>query len=174
MQLPREMMCNWIEYENSFLRPQVPRGERLVFTTHGHCDCDTVLGRRRCEDFRTRPGISQKDLKKLRKKGWSEAKIERWKQEVSHTIDRNKALRQEQFESRRPEAEVWLNFIRDAMAAANAPHLGIFLHFYNDGGMEDEKIRLSRSERLDLTDVSPDFLMDVEQDVLYLFSRTDH
>src|SRR5688572_15732863 len=62
----------FVVLQNPNVAAQLSDGERHILTTRGHCDCGTVLGSHR------EAANHERELEKLRKKGWGEAKIERW------------------------------------------------------------------------------------------------
>src|SRR2546423_1121795 len=62
---------------NPHVSKQLESGDWYILTTRGQCDCGTSLG------SLSRPEANKvisydRELKKFRKQGWSEAKIERW------------------------------------------------------------------------------------------------
>lgn len=61
---------------NPFVQEQLRQGEGYFRLGRGMCDCGTPLGSRDPSASRWRP--SAKELVKLHRKGWSEAKIARW------------------------------------------------------------------------------------------------
>jgi hypothetical protein len=111
-------------------------GEEQFLTTVGHCDCGTALAPATVDHASKR--TQQAD--KLSKKGWSQAKIERW------LSDREKAG--ERAEERRhantPDSiELWSRIISDLMSAPGVQQAGLLLHFYS-GDIEEEAIEPSR------------------------------
>src|SRR5215204_2934353 len=81
------------EIENESVRRHLKPGDVYILTTSGHCDCGTVLG----SQFRApEPTAEQKeqsqrrDLEKLKKKGWSQSKIDRWFKEAELAADKEK------------------------------------------------------------------------------------
>ncbi len=72
---------------NPALEAQLRPGEQLLLTTAGHCDCGTALGaleRNAAGLERRRRSLDRKEVT-LRRRGWSEARIRRWRnQQQTH------------------------------------------------------------------------------------------
>src|SRR5688572_29469897 len=91
--------------DNDWVVAQLPAGDRYFLTTRGYCDCGTSLGSltRQCEA----PRSPEDEVRKLKRKGWSEAKIERWRAEKlaagERARDRQEAMAQHMSE----DAESW-------------------------------------------------------------------
>ena len=64
------------ELNNKSLQSQIGNSRKIILTTKGHCDCGSILGLNH-QDSNSRIDI-KKEKKKLRKKKWSESKIERY------------------------------------------------------------------------------------------------
>ena len=121
--------------ENASLRKALQTDEHHFVTTVGHCDCGTVLSP---GEHSTEKQNSQRSnhVARLRKKGWSERKIDRW------IIDRMKAedRAEQQHQHNAPDTfELWTNVIYDVIAINGVRQAGILLHFYS-GHFEDEEI----------------------------------
>lgn len=128
---------------------------RHYLTTPGHCDCDVPLGRRPHERAKDPDEAAQR----LRRKGWSAAKIER---ALAQQQDRRA---QRVVESTAP----WLAFIRDMLTQTKNTRLGLLLHYYS--GALDADIVLSARESVPLPLLSEALLEGLRQDVLYEFRR---
>lgn len=107
-------------------------GEAQFLTTVGHCDCGTALAPATVD----RASKRTQQAATLVKKGWSQAKVERW------LSDREKA--DERAEERRhantPDSVgLWSQIIRDLMSAQGVQQAGLLLHFYS-GAAEEEAI----------------------------------
>jgi hypothetical protein len=149
---------------NPHVASQLAAGDLQVCTTQGHCDCDTVLGSHRRIGNR-KPGT--RELAKLRTKGWSEAKIQRWLEQREGVAQRDERSTELRARASLPEAERWVAFINDALT--KTPYFGLLLHMYS-GGLDTERIDLKR-RRTPRGKLSADFLLSIEEDVLYEFER---
>lgn len=108
------------------LRP----GERQYLTTRRQCDCDTVLAARDVEM------VDHADMAtRLRRKGWSEAKIAR------AVADQRKA--EDRPDSRPDSLELWAGVLQGAMDELGLARVGLLVHLY-EGRVADEAFALTR------------------------------
>ena len=147
---------------NSQLRP----GELYLRATKSYCDCDTILGSlNRQNEYQTL--LNSKKVKTLRKKKWTDEEIDNWinqklknkKGEVGRKLTQNE---------RNSEVERWHQFILNILENSNVSHVGILKHWYH-GALEDENITLKETRRIQNRNITPDFLLNLEEDILYEF-----
>lgn len=136
--------------DNRSLASYLEPSERVYSTTTGHCDCGTFLGSKRAP---AEPRPLDGELEKLRKKGWSEAKIARWKSTQGPRASGPRV------DDSVHEREAWHRFLDVA------PPLGILLHTYT--GPLSGRIEIARVERVARTTVDDAFLAAIEEDVIY-------
>lgn len=122
--------------DNLSIASALEPGEAQFLTTVGHCDCGTALAPA-TED---RASKRTQQAAKLAKKGWSQAKIERW------LVDRERA--DERADERRhantPDSvELWSSIIGELLSVPGIQQAGLLLHFYS-GDIEQEAIEPSR------------------------------
>lgn len=103
---------------NPHLLAQLEPGEGYFHATRATCDCVTgLVGSVKSRD---REGA----VRKLRQKGWSDAKVARWLQATAKVPD----------ESRAKQAELshgaWAAFIGEALLLSSVPYLGLLQHSY--------------------------------------------
>ncbi|TXH65277.1 MAG: hypothetical protein E6Q88_14105 [Lysobacteraceae bacterium] len=127
------------EYANPALMAQLPRGERCVWTTQGHCDCGTPLGAYPKEKVAATEHRRSERIARLRRRGWSEAKIAR-------ALDQHDAAeaRERIFRGQEPpptSLAQWLALIEAALNTKATPWLGLLLNTYR-GDVESEAIVL--------------------------------
>lgn len=105
-------------------------------------------------------------MKRLRAKGWSEAKIAR-----SLARQEDAAARAEKLRGAHDvrEATGWLEFIDEALKSSLTPYLGILLHWYS--GPLSERITVAGREVVSCSELSAEVLADAREDVLYVFQR---
>jgi hypothetical protein len=146
--------------DNASLRTLMPQGYQFL-PVGGSCNCDTALG------FAHRPTSQSHDLEgdisKLKRKGWTAAKIERWRKEKEQA--RQQKQQQPYIELRR-----WKDWIAEIVRAHSAKRLTIVLHFYKDG-IDTDRIQIKRLEKIDVDTLNVDQLALLDWDVLYQFSR---
>ncbi len=142
---------------NPAIEAQLQPGERLLLTTAGHCDCGTALGglaRDPALPERRRRSDERKEAA-LRRRGWSEARIRRWRhqREIPGSGLRLQVGLIE-----------WERLLNDLLSQPRTPTVGLLLHWY--GGGFDEPIALRGRETLPLCTES---LGRLREDVLGMF-----
>src|SRR5262249_14315957 len=149
------------------VQQQLPPGDRYLCLTRKQCDCGTVLG---C--LREEPGVDAKRLEakcqQLRARGWSEAKIARWRLDKQQGGERVARQADEGRRNRLEEAEQWLDFLRALLAVPGATRAGLLLHWYR-GGPAEERLQIQRRQSVRLDEATPELLMRIDEDVLYEF-----
>lgn len=141
-------------------------GERLFGTTPGHCDCGTPLGSAH-DASSARRDDPEIETARLRRKGWSEAKIARALEQRAEAKARPPRPRAE------PEItslRVWRTLIEAVLASRATPSLGVVLH-----GMEHpndfEDFPVSGRERIPRDRLDEAVLASMRDDTLYDFVR---
>jgi hypothetical protein len=129
----------------------------ICATTCGHCDCGTALGNERAAEMAAEDPAEQ--IPKLRKKGWSEAKIERWLADKTRRPDRH-------VERNERELAQWIALIPDVLESEVANKIGVFVHFYNEPTSADV---IKRIEQVPLDRLSSELLVTMADDTLYEF-----
>lgn len=152
------------EIKNPYVEQQL-HGELFLIATYGCCECDSALGSARREKWAPSSPTSH-DVAKLRKKGWSEYKIERWLSQKQSSLQRHKDVAQNAYQS---GLDHWERFATQFLSNGFAKRLGILLHFYR-GSMETEEILIKRFETLPLSNDFQRALTEMECDVLYTIS----
>lgn len=123
--------------DNPSVRKVLRDGEHQYLTTRGHCDCGTVLAPRH-----DTPDAFEKKLAKeaarMRRKGWSEAKIAR-------------AIEDQRKAGARPDGggadsiELWNEVLRDLGRELTLPYVGLMVRFYS-GALATEAFSASRRD----------------------------
>lgn len=149
---------------NDSVSAQLRPGERQLRATGHMCDCGTGLGA-----GRRAPAESDLDRRvaKLQKKGWGEAKIARWldqQESNEHSRARKRAARSET-----PTAEEWHRFLVEVLGSGGVEWVGLLLHWYS-GDLSEEQVRFAR-QPVSFSELSPQLLLDLKEDVLYEFRR---
>ncbi len=155
--------------ENSFVRAQIPPGH-YVRATQSVCDCGTPLGslsaKHNSKSLAEGENAHAASVAKLKKKGWSQAKIDRWLGEKETASERTSLQRAN---SSGADLKSWCEFILAYLKASEGEALGILLHWYH-GSLDNEKISIQSIERIPLTEELEKNLLSMREDVLYLFS----
>jgi len=150
---------------NSPMKAQCAPGEKYLFHEPGvsGCDCGTWLG------SAARPVCGEphedKEAAKMRKKGWSQAKIDRWAQEKHQANDRAKI----RAARARDDDVPWAQVVRAALDDGRAARFGLILHWY-EAAIETAQFTLKRQD-LSVVDLNAELLESMEEDTLYSFTR---
>jgi hypothetical protein len=154
---------------NPHVQPQLPPGDQYFCLTRGMCDCGTVLGSLSAGEGDP-AAADARELEKLRRKGWSESKIARWFSERQQTQEKRARERAEARGQRNHHAVDWIDFLRALLATGITPRVGILLHWYR-ASPENEGCVIRQKQRVKMDEVTPDLVMQLEEDVLYEFSQ---
>src|SRR6266478_2501826 len=103
--------------------------------TSRYCDCGTALavsGATERAAERRREGIEHK-LDRLRRKGWSRNRIERWLAQVEADQDRHTKAKGDKAAN---EAHEWREWLRHALEEVRVEHVGLLVDDY-DGLLDD-------------------------------------
>ena len=148
--------------QNVHVQAQLRPGENYVHGTRGNCDCGSPLffgaGERSSE-------VIEREVRKFRKKGWSEAKIARW---VASTGPRPHQATE--WRDRCWTVGQWADFLDQALALPRIPYVGILGHWYSGDVGSDEFTIAGRVSH------APDELRNeglgvLDQDVIHDFRR---
>lgn len=150
--------------KNASISSQLRPGECYYVTTRGNCDCGTPLG----ELARAESGSEAFDPdaqgKKLRRKGWSEARISRW---LKQKEDQLASAAQTLPAGGSLGTEAWRALITDVLRSGNTPYVCLLLHWYS--GPVSGRIQLSGREVIDHQELTSERLARMREDVLYEF-----
>ncbi|HWT00149.1 MAG TPA: hypothetical protein VN256_07870 [Pyrinomonadaceae bacterium] len=152
---------------NPQVSAQIEPGDLYVLTTRGYCDCDTALGSLNPRDIYESVSY-ERELKKFRKQGWGEAKIQRWLEEKEQAKERYMREARHRAEASATEAGPWVDFIASLLGSGYAPRIGLLLHMYG-GSFGGERIDILGREKVSLRDLNSERLMRMREDVLYEF-----
>jgi hypothetical protein len=129
--------------------------DERAFLTRGNCDCGTALvrprGPRREHDEGREPA-------KLRRSGWSEAKIQRWRQQRAGVVTRKAEARAR---TREHESEQWRALLEDLLGA-KVEHIGLVVHWVTAG--------VHRGPVFPRTHLNAETLSTLEENILYTFA----
>lgn len=152
---------------NSIVLGQLPRGEQYFLTTGKFCDCGTALG---SQLRRTVEHSPEDEIPKLKRKGWSAAKIDRWLNDKRSARERQQLAREEQAQLDTPDAESWQALLQEVLDTTSTQHVGLLLHWYH-GSVEEERITIQEIVRVPIDKATPEFLMQIAENVVYCFTR---
>jgi len=141
-----------------------PARDLVVLGTTGMCDCGVAIG---CAPpaGSNANAHEERQVRELRKRGWSEAKIARSLAQAREAGRRSEARAQA---SAVAGAESWVAFLKGAPARARVRSIGLF--YREDGHMLSAKfLQDARRERIALGTLEPLTLARLDEGVLYDF-----
>ena len=145
--------------DNPSIRKVLRDGERQYLTTSGHCDCGTVLAPRHDTPQAFEDKLA-KEAARMKRKGWSEAKIAR-------------AIEDQRKADARPNGggsdslELWNSALHDLGKELRLPYAGLFVRFYS-GAIATEAFHASRRQ-VQKSEQWQDALGSMEHDEVTIF-----
>jgi hypothetical protein len=157
--------------ENESVGEHLEKGDFYILTTKGICDCGTILASQNPEKYRFDETQVQKfkdkAIEKLKSKGWSDTKISRWQKEQDLSAEKVKRQEEQAHEYSMTRTDDWINFIRALLSSKATTRIGILVHEYR-GGI-DNRIKILGKQTVPLEKLSPKFLVEMSEDVIYDF-----
>lgn len=124
--------CQAKPISNESMRAALMPGEAQFLTTVGHCDCGTALA----PTVIDRTSKRTKQVAKLVKRGWSQAKVDRW---LSDRVKADDRADERRHTNTTDSLVLWSRVIADLLATPGVQQAGLLLHFFA-GELEDEVI----------------------------------
>ena len=156
--------------ENDNIQSQLRTGELYFRATKDYCDCGTVLGSlNNIQEYQNL--LNSQKVRTLKKKKWTDEEIDKWikeklQKEGSSPI--GKKLTPMEIDEK---IKRWLDFVRSLLDDKKASRIGLLKHWY-DKGLQTEEVTLTRTEKINIDKITPEFLLNLEEDVLYEFFPT--
>ncbi len=134
------------------------------FVKSTDCDCGSGLGQAARP---TDAGPSERELRKLRAEGWSEAKIRRWLEQRNTTQQKRELAYDARHGGVPASATAWMTFVSRILEERLAPWVGLFTHDYR-GSVATEQIEVGAVRRF--VGVTVEQIGEIEEDVPFVFS----
>ncbi len=141
----------------------VPQAHRVYRATAGHCDCGSLFEVGGV-DVGLETSRLEAHVRKLRNKGWGEAKIARWKSESVKTSAVTRAAADP------TERNAWNGLFARLARCEAIREVGIFAHQFS-GTLAEERGSLKCMTVHDLHATTADLFEAMETDRLYLLRR---
>lgn len=154
---------------NASIEEQLRKDEAYFCTTSpkAMCDCGTCLGWFVSQNKRRAgPMDAAAETARLRRKKWSDTKIERWLEQKKADADswlRNDA---EDLENSKL-VDDWFELLSELLQSRATPYVGLLLHLYS-GSLGARLILKGRTESR-ISKLGRTTLASMEEDVLYVF-----
>jgi hypothetical protein len=166
--LAQASLLKWEPLDNLGVIKQLHRGERYFLTTRGMCDCGTELG------FSIRTGGKlpppdadlSREITKLKKKGWTGTKIDRWVEQAKADAVRKHKEAEARLSGPHPEVNRWIQFVSGVLTGKHADWIGILVHWYG-GNVTTEAMAAGNRRWLTLDNFTEDYLLNAEEDTLH-------
>lgn len=156
------------EASNEHITKQLNSDQKYIWKNSKYCDCGTALG---AINF-IEEGINsnEKDLKRLKKKGWSDTKINHWLENKKRSEQKDERVAEHKQGNYEQDAENWISFLIELSEHSGIGYFGILFHWYSVG-VETERVELLVHERLNLNELSPNYIYRMKEDTVYEISR---
>lgn len=152
--------------DNLFIKSQLRANEVHVARNRKYCDCGTELGMLARRPSPEALSVGKSEIDRLKKKGWSERKIQRWIADREKNAEKAKIKYDNLANGKHPDVENWLQYFRKVFSDPQISHLGLLLHWYS-GGLADERIAVKQRKRIKVNDLTAEILLKMEEDVIY-------
>ena len=156
--------------DNDFIKGQLDNNEIYLIKSSKYCDCGTELGALQRFDNPSNKRIEKSELDKLKKKGWTDSKIQRWIDDKNkiNVRDQNKF---DQFRTGiHSDIDNWISFIQDLYSKTKIKKFGLMLHWYK-GGVNTERIKVLDKVKTKLKDLDDQILLRIKEDTMYYIER---
>ncbi|MFM8328445.1 MAG: hypothetical protein ACKN9U_26590 [Pirellulaceae bacterium] len=168
--LAKASLLRWDPVEHPGVCASLAPGERYYLTTRGSCDCGTAIGlaRRSHTALLSQQSDFSRDIRNLKKKGWSSAKIDRWIEQSKADSARKQQETASRLSGQHIELQRWVQFIASVLDGDHAKSIGVLLHWYS-GDLTTEAIDAGNRRWLSHSELTEDYLLHAEEDVLHTF-----
>ena len=147
-------------------------GEFLAYPQGKSCDCGTALGSysQHFTDKRTSQHEIDSMTKPLKKKGWTQSKINRWLEEREKYVSREARLEKQRHghldEIENPDPDGWVETISQLLEVSNEKYAGILLQ-WSPGNKDFEKALSSKRRKLNISNDVGLELYKMDEDIVY-------
>jgi len=152
--------------KNTHVSSQLRPEELYLRATKDYCDCDTILGS--YNQFKSyQKLLNSKKVKTLRKKKWTEEEIDEW---IKEKLNKKEPKSGKKLTPLEEELEInrWLDLLHGLLNSKKVSRIGLLKHWYAKG-LQDEEIRIKKTEKANINAITSDYLLNLEEDVLYEF-----
>jgi hypothetical protein len=151
--------------DNRSIKEQLNSGDLYGRINNNYCDCGTILG----SQYDNTPRIDKKEIDELKKKNWSESKINRWVESKKFEIEKEERKQRLSKEVSKKDGNNWTNFLNSILTDKITSRIGILFHWYH--GPLSERIILKDIQYITSEKISIDLLLTMNEDILYIFTK---
>jgi hypothetical protein len=157
--------------KNNNLDKQLRPDELHFRATKDYCDCDSSLGFQN-RDREYQELLNSKKVKTLRKKKWTEIEIDEWiKKKLKNKPPHTKRSITEN--ERQLDVNRWIDFISEIINKKIVSRIGVLKHWYTHG-LQNEEFNITKTVKLHLDELTSELLVNLAEDVLYVFLPRYH
>ncbi|MGB3464116.1 MAG: hypothetical protein WBA74_02560 [Cyclobacteriaceae bacterium] len=152
------------EVSNEHISKQLNPDQNYIGKNSKYCDCGTALGA--IAFIEKDKKSNEKDLTRLRKKGWSTTKISNWLENKKRSDLKDERAAKHKQGNYEYDAENWIKFLTELSKNPGIGYFGVLFHWYSSG-VESERVELLKYEQLKICELSPDYIYRMEEDTVY-------
>jgi hypothetical protein len=127
--------------ENEHITKQLAKTEKYLWKKSKMCDCGTSLGEASFINDKTER-VQKSEIDKLKKKGWTEAKITRYLADKKKSEDKIAQQNDAILNNKSNELDNYVNFLQEVLKKTDTDVFGLLLHWYSKSP-ENENIKLA-------------------------------
>ena len=154
---------------NEFVQNQLKSEESYIWKYCKPCDCGTLLGSLSEKNTKRAEGVNELEIEKLKRKGWSEAKIQRFLNDKNKKVEQNVIDLERQKMYAENGIQMWIDFYKKLFETTAIKTFGLLLHWYK-GNVVSERINLNGRILIDKSELTAKNLLEIEEDKLYIIS----
>lgn len=146
--------------KNTHVSSQLRPEELYLRATKDYCDCDTILGS--YNQFKSyQKLLNSKKVKTLRKKKWTEEQIDEW---IKEKLNKKEPKSGKKLTPLEEELEInrWLDLLHGLLNSKKVSRIGLLKHWYAKG-LQDEEIRIKKTENANINAITSDYLLNLEE-----------
>lgn len=148
---------------NEHLQKQLQYNRKYLWKNSDQCDCGTSIGSSRTSD----PVEStKKDIKRFKKKGWSETKIKNWLMNRERSEKKDERAELDRGTNVNEDAKNWIGLLRDFQNSSEIGYFGLLLHWYS-GNVESEPVNILDWRKINPERLTTSGIFEMEEDVVY-------
>ena len=153
---------------NQHVELQLKHGQRYLWKNSKYCDCGTALGS--IEFINQDKKSIEKELIRLKKKGWTETKIKKWISNKERSELKDQRTSEHKRGNYQTDAENWINFLKRIDESPDIEYFGLIYHWYSQS-VENERLKLVQWKQLKINNLTPEDIFNLKEDTVYELNK---
>ncbi|UII19161.1 hypothetical protein [Fulvivirga ligni] len=149
---------------NDHIKNQIDTNYSYLQKLTACCECGTSLGAQ--DHIMSAEREQIKDINRLKRKGWSQNKIESWLTNKQRSSVNQQRSFDHQSINYQEDAVKWLGFLSLLMKSSEIGYFGLLFHWYS-GSVDSEDFQIIEYERLKEHQLNEDFIFHMKEDIVY-------